>query len=163
MKKIFCIVTILILSIISCQKNNTTNPTVPNDGLTYPDGSMGRATYFADYRKEGDKSYEFYKAAEYDKLIVYVKAGSGYNKENLDYVAKVFNDNYAEEVRIYGEHTDFDNNGKIIILFLELNADYSGPIVVGYFAPKDLLDGYVPDLNTSNKRRVFIYGYSQPQ
>lgn len=156
MKKIFCIVTILILSIISCQKNNTTNPTVPNDGLTYPDGSMGRATYFADYRKEGDKSYEFYKAAEYDKLIVYVKAGSGYNKENLDYVAKVFNDNYAEEVRIYGEHTDFDNNGKIIILFLELNADYSGPIVVGYFAPKDLLDGYVPDLNTSNKGE-FLY------
>lgn len=139
MKKIFCTIIILILSIISCGKNNVTNPAESIDGLIYPNDSMGKKTFKADYREQGDKPYDFYKVAEYDKLIVYVMAGSGYKPESVDYIAKVFNDNYDEEVRIYGEHTDVDKNGKIIILLLELNADYSGSITTGYFYGLDLI------------------------
>uniref|UniRef100_UPI003F4C771F peptidase M30 n=1 Tax=Brachyspira catarrhinii TaxID=2528966 RepID=UPI003F4C771F len=139
MKKIFCTIIILILSVISCGKNNVTNPAKSVDGLIYPNNSMGQKTFKADYKEQGNKPYDFYKVAEYDKLIVYVMAGSGYKPESVDYIAKVFDDNYAEEVRIYGEHTDVDKNGKIIILLLELNASYSGGVITGYFYGKDLL------------------------
>ena len=139
MKKIFCTIIILILSIVSCGKNNVTNPAESVDGLIYPNNSMGQKTFKADYKEQGNKPYDFYKVAEYDKLIVYVIAGSGYKPESVDYIANVFNDNYDEEVRIYGEHTDVDKNGKIIILLLELNASYSGVTIGGYFYGYDLL------------------------
>ena len=139
MKKIFCTIIILILSIVSCGKNSVTNPANSVDGLIYPNDSMGKKTFKADYKEQGDKPYDFYKVAEYPKLDIYVMAGSGYKPESVDYIAKVFNDNYDEEVRIYGEHTDVDNNSKIIILLLELNADYSGSITTGYFYGLDLI------------------------
>lgn len=60
----------------------------------------------------------------------------------MDYIAKVFNDNYAEEVRIYGNHTDVDKNGKIIILLFEINSNYEGSVVTGYFYSGDLILGY---------------------
>ncbi|OEJ13105.1 hypothetical protein BFL38_00645 [Brachyspira hampsonii] len=110
MKKILFIISILILSIISCNRNNVTNPIESSGGLIYPDGNMEKRTYYAYYRMQENKPYNFYKVAEYDKLIVYVMEGSGYNQESLDYIANVFNNNYAEEVRIYGEHTDVDKN-----------------------------------------------------
>ena len=148
MKKIFCTIIILILSVISCGKNNVTNPAKSVDGLIYPNNSMGQKTFKADYKEQGNKPYDFYKVAEYDKLIVYVMAGSGYKPESVDYIAKVFNDNYAEEVRIYGEHTDVDKNGKIIILLLELNASYSGGVITGYFYGADLI------LNQNNNAEI---------
>uniref|UniRef100_UPI003F4B671A peptidase M30 n=1 Tax=Brachyspira catarrhinii TaxID=2528966 RepID=UPI003F4B671A len=148
MKKIFCIIIILILSIVSCGKNNVTNPAKSIDGLIYPNNSMGQKTFKANYRKQGNKPYNFNKVAEYDKLIVYVMAGSGYKPESVDYIAKVFNDNYDEEIRIYGEHTDVDKNGKIIILLLELNASYSGSIGNGYFYGLDLI------LNRNNNAEI---------
>ena len=155
MKKIFCTIIILILSVISCGKNNVTNPAKSIDGLIYPNNSMGQKTFKADYKEQGNKPYDFYKVAEYDKLIVYVMAGSGYKPESVDYIAKVFDDNYAEEVRIYGEHTDVDKNGKIIILLLELNASYSGSIGNGYFYGLDLI------LNRNNNAEIlYIMNFS---
>ena len=148
MKKIFCTIIILILSVISCGKNNVTNPAKSVDGLIYPNNSMGQKTFKADYKEQGNKPYDFYKVAEYDKLIVYVMAGSGYKPESVDYIAKVFNDNYDEEIRIYGEHTDVDKNGKIIILLLELNASYSGGVITGYFYGADLI------LNQNNNAEI---------
>lgn len=138
MKKIFCIITILILSIISCQKNNTTDPTVSGDGLTYPDSSM----YSRDFRiltinSDGNEDFstaaKFYRVAEYDKLDIYVEENLGYKKENIDYIANEFNKYYDEEVRIYGTHTDVDNNNKIIIVLYELDDSLNG-----FFHPWDL-------------------------
>ena len=95
------------------------------DGLTYADSSDESKNFktisFSSSGAQLEKTYKFYKVQEYDKLIVYIKEDSGYKKESLDYIAKVFNDNYAEEVSIYGNHTDVDKNGKIIILLFEIN------------------------------------------
>ena len=100
---------------------------------------MGKKTFKAYYRMQEDKYCDFYKVAEYPKLDIYVMAGSGYKQESVDYIVNVFNDNYDEEVRIYGEHTDVDKNNKIIILLFEINASYEGGIINGYFEPKDLI------------------------
>ncbi|EKV56570.1 Peptidase M30, hyicolysin [Brachyspira hampsonii 30446] len=148
MKKILFIISILILSIISCNRNNVTNPIESSGGLIYPSGSMEKKTFYAYYRMQENKLCNFYKVAEYDKLIVYVMEGSGYKPESVDYIANVFNNNYAEEVRIYGEHTDVDKNGKIIILLLELNDSHSVAIYNGYFDSADLL------LNQNNNAEI---------
>ncbi|OEJ13147.1 peptidase M30 [Brachyspira hampsonii] len=153
MKKIFFMLFLFSL-LSSCQKAsdflgvNYDNYDNYDNSLIYPDGSMGNASFYADYKERGNKRYNFNKIAEYDKLIIYLQDGSGYNKESVDYIANVFNNNYAEEVRIYGEHTDVDKNGKIIILLLELNASYSGTVITGYFYGNDLL------LNQNNNAEI---------
>ncbi|PTY40620.1 peptidase M30 [Brachyspira hampsonii] len=147
MKKIFFMLFLLSL-LSSCQKVSNVLGVNYDSSLTYPDASMERKSFYANYRLQANKRYNFYKIAEYDKLIIYVMEGSGYKPESVNYIANVFNDNYAEEVRIYGEHTDVDNNGKIIILLLELNASYSGSVTTGYFYGSDLL------LNQNNNAEI---------
>uniref|UniRef100_UPI003F4B8639 peptidase M30 n=1 Tax=Brachyspira catarrhinii TaxID=2528966 RepID=UPI003F4B8639 len=147
MKKIFLMLFLLVI-LSSCQEVANILGVSLDPSLTYPDGSMGRASFYADYKEQGNKRYNFNKIAEYDKLIIYLQDGAGYKPESVDYIAKVFNDNYAEEVRIYGEHTDVDKNGKIIILLLELNASYSGGIITGYFYGADLI------LNQNNNAEI---------
>ena len=146
MKKIIFIIMISIIS-LSCQKlGNILGINIEDSyGLTYPNSSMPRTTFrtivFSSSGSASIKNYRFYKVAEYDKLDIYVKEDSGYKQESLDYIAKVFNDNYAEEVSIYGQHTDVDNNGKIIILLFEINSDYNGAVTTGYFYGADLILG----------------------
>ena len=147
MKKIFLMLFLLVV-LSSCQEVANILGVSLDPSLTYPDGSMGRASFYADYKEQGNKRYNFNKIAEYDKLIIYLQDGAGYKPESVDYIAKVFNDNYAEEVRIYGEHTDVDKNGKIIILLLELNASYSGGVITGYFYGADLI------LNQNNNAEI---------
>ncbi|WP_297246789.1 peptidase M30 [uncultured Brachyspira sp.] len=147
MKKIFLMLFLLVV-LSSCQEVANILGVSLDPSLTYPDGSMGRAYFYADYKEQGNKRYNFNKIAEYDKLIIYLQDGAGYKPESVDYIAKVFNDNYAEEVRIYGEHTDVDKNGKIIILLLELNASYSGGVITGYFYGADLI------LNQNNNAEI---------
>ena len=147
MKKIFLMLFLLVV-LSSCQEAANILGVSLDPSLTYPDGSMGRASFYADYKEQGNKRYNFNKIAEYDKLIIYLQDGSGYKPESVDYIANVFNDNYDEEVRIYGEHTDVDKNGKIIILLLELNASYSGGVITGYFYGADLI------LNQNNNAEI---------
>ena len=91
-------------------------------------------------------SSDFIKATivkETENLIVYIERGETYNSSSLDFVCEEFEKHYNKEKLIYGNHTDVDNNGKIIILFLDLNP-YSGSsssILNGYFNPADLIDG----------------------
>ena len=81
-------------------------------------------------------------AKETENLIVYIEKGESYNYSSLDLVCEEFEKNYEKEKSIYGNHTDVDNNGKIIILFLNLNPESgSGSILNGYFNPADLIDG----------------------
>lgn len=90
-------------------------------------------------------SSDFIKATiakETENLIVYVEKDESYNSSSLDLVCNEFEKNYAKEKSIYGNHTDVDNNGKIIILFLDLNPESgNGSIFNGYFNPADLIDG----------------------
>ncbi|WP_157143755.1 peptidase M30 [Brachyspira pilosicoli] len=90
-------------------------------------------------------SSDFIKATiakETENLIVYVEKDESYNSSSLDLVCNEFEKYYAKEKSIYGNHTDVDNNGKIIILFLDLNPESgNGSILNGYFNPDDLIDG----------------------
>lgn len=90
-------------------------------------------------------SSDFIKATiakETENLIVYVEKGESYNSSSLDLVCNEFEKYYAKEKSIYGNHTDVDDNGKIIILFLDLNPESgNGSILNGYFNPADLIDG----------------------
>ena len=90
-------------------------------------------------------SSDFIKATiakETENLIVYVEKDESYNSSSLDLVCNEFEKHYAKEKSIYGNHTDIDNNGKIIILFLDLNPESgNGSILNGYFNPADLIDG----------------------
>ncbi|MBW5396355.1 peptidase M30 [Brachyspira pilosicoli] len=90
-------------------------------------------------------SSDFIKASivqETENLIVYVEKGESYNSSSLDLVCNEFEKHYNKEKSIYGNHTDVDNNGKIIILFLDLNPESgSSSILNGYFNPADLIDG----------------------
>lgn len=90
-------------------------------------------------------SSDFIKATiakETENLIVYVEKDESYNSSSLDLVCNEFEKHYAKEKSIYGNHTDVDNNGKIIILFLDLNPESgNGSILNGYFNPADLIDG----------------------
>lgn len=90
-------------------------------------------------------SSDFIKATiakETENLIVYVEKGESYNSSSLDLVCNEFEKHYAKEKSIYGNHTDVDDNGKIIILFLDLNPESgNGSILNGYFNPADLIDG----------------------
>ena len=90
-------------------------------------------------------SSDFIKATiakETENLIVYVEKDESYNSSSLDLVCNEFEKHYAKEKSIYGNHTDVDNNGKIIILFLDLNPESgNGSIFNGYFNPADLIDG----------------------
>ena len=76
-------------------------------------------------------------------IYVYIENDETYNYNSLTLVCEEFEKYYAEEKLIYGNHTDVDKNGKIIILFLDLNPKYgsSSSILNGYFNPADLIDG----------------------
>lgn len=90
-------------------------------------------------------SSDFIKAnivKETENLIVYVERGETYSYSSLDLVCDEFEKYYVKEKSIYGNHTDVDNNGKIIILFLDLNPESgSSSILNGYFNPADLIEG----------------------
>lgn len=152
MKRIFFISVILLVPLLSCSQLGDILGINYDDGLSYPNSSMESKNFktivFSSSGTQLEKNYKFYKVKEYDKLIIYVEENSGYKNESLGYIAKVFNDNYAEEVRIYGEHTDVDKNGKIIILLFEINSSYDGAVTTGYFYGADLI------LNAHNNAEI---------
>ncbi|MBW5390280.1 peptidase M30, partial [Brachyspira hampsonii] len=98
MKKIFFMLFLLSL-LSSCQRVSNVLGVNYDSSLTYPDAaSMERKSFYANYKWQVNKRYNFYKIAEYDKLIIYVMEGSGYKPESVNYIANAFNNNYAEEV-----------------------------------------------------------------
>ena len=57
-------------------------------------------------------------------------------------MSKKFEDCYNSLINIYGNHTDVDKNGKIIIMLIKINDNiYDGSVVMGYFLPSDLIYG----------------------
>ena len=75
-------------------------------------------------------------------LYVYAESGYNYNLENIKQVTTKFEDKYNQMTGIYGAHTDVDKNGKIKLLFVDINGNNSGDsLVMGYFLPSDLIYG----------------------
>ena len=109
---------------------------------------------------------KIFKVGETANLIIYAESGYSINYNYVIYVAKKFEDNYSKMINIYGNHTDVDKNGKIIILFQKINANISGnSIVMGYFLPNDLIYGdfnnaeiLYMDINLLNKNPLLIAG-----
>ena len=109
---------------------------------------------------------KIFKVEETANLIIYAESGYSINYNYVSYVAKKFEDNYSKMINIYGNHTDVDKNGKIIILFQKINANISGnSIVMGYFLPNDLIYGdfnnaeiLYMDINLLNKNPLLIAG-----
>ena len=109
---------------------------------------------------------KIFKVGETANLIIYAESGYSINYNYVIYVAKKFEDNYSKMINIYGNHTDVDKNGKIIILFQKINANISGnSIVMGYFLPNDLIYGdfnnaeiLYMDINLLNKNHQLIAG-----
>lgn len=91
-------------------------------------------------------SSDFIKATiakETENLIVFIENDKKYNSDNLDLVCQEFEKYYDKEKSIYGSHTDVDNNGKIIILFLDLNPESNNSSKLnGYFNPADLINNH---------------------
>lgn len=109
---------------------------------------------------------KIFKVEETANLIIYAESGYSINYNYVSYVAKKFEDNYSKMINIYGNHTDVDKNGKIIILFQKINANINGnSIVMGYFLPNDLIYGdfnnaeiLYMDINLLNKNPLLIAG-----
>ena len=109
---------------------------------------------------------KIFKVGETANLIIYAESGYSINYNYVIYVAKKFEDNYSKMINIYGNHTDVDKNGKIIILFQKINANINGnSIVMGYFLPNDLIYGdfnnaeiLYMDINLLNKNPLLIAG-----
>ena len=109
---------------------------------------------------------KIFKVGETANLIIYAESGYSINYNDVSYVAKKFEDNYSKMINIYGNHTDVDKNGKIIILFQKINANINGnSIVMGYFLPNDLIYGdfnnaeiLYMDINLLNKNPLLIAG-----
>ena len=109
---------------------------------------------------------KIFKVGETANLIIYAESGYSINYNYVSYVAKKFEDNYSKMINIYGNHTDVDKNGKIIILFQKINANINGnSIVMGYFLPNDLIHAdfhnaeiLYMDINLLNKNPLLIAG-----
>ena len=76
----------------------------------------------------------FYK--ETQNAIVYLEVGYQIDTKKLDFMMEGFEDYYYQMTNTYGKPTDIDNNGKIIILLVNMNGN-----VGGFFATEDLIYG----------------------
>ena len=75
-------------------------------------------------------------------LQVYAESGYNYSLQNVMQVVQKFEYNYMQMTNIYGAHTDMDNNGKIKLIFVDINGNNkSTSLVMGYFLPNDLIYG----------------------
>ena len=81
---------------------------------------------------------KFDKTLEDEKLIIYVESGYSLRTDSLNLISSKFNECYDKMIDIYGNHTDVDNNGKIIILLLNINIESSETLISGYFNRTDL-------------------------
>lgn len=95
-----------------------------------------------------------------ENTIVYLQEGYSASDDFVNTITSGFEDIYNKTVDIFGNHTDVDNNGKVIIMLLDINAGVisSGGYTAGYFYPNDLLRGrgndaeilYIDVINNAN-------------
>lgn len=108
-KLLFIYLSIFTVFILSCG-NKVMNPTESVDGITYYDvnntetAKFNISVFYEDLNKpEVLNDIEFKKVAESDNAIVYIESGQSFDMNNVKSFFYKFEENYDEEVRIYGE------------------------------------------------------------
>ena len=141
--------------------------------MTYP-SQLGSGEFYAIQFKGGDiDSQESIilkprKIMETDKTEVFLDdKGSNISEENIHFIIDGFEEAYYGMVNTFGTHTDIDNNGKVIIIFFDINiGTLSSGYIAGYFSSVDLIKGYgnaaeilyVDSANVNNKSREAVLG-----
>ena len=115
-------------------------------GYNSYDAISSRNNFYVMRMKEGTSQYidtvNVNLIGETEHLLIYGEKGYNVNYNYVSYVAKKFEDGYNSLINIYGNHTDVDKNGKIIIMLIKINDNiYDGSVVMGYFLPSDLIYG----------------------
>lgn len=115
-------------------------------GYNSYDATSSRNNFYVMRMKEGTSQYidtvNVNLIGETEHLLIYGEKGYNVNYNYVSYVAKKFEDCYNSLINIYGNHTDVDKNGKIIIMLIKINDNiYDGSVVMGYFLPSDLIYG----------------------
>ncbi|MDC7218730.1 MAG: InlB B-repeat-containing protein [Spirochaetales bacterium] len=75
-------------------------------------------------------------SAETDHSLIYVEAGANVSVSTAESIADEFENNiYSKITTNFGEESDVDNNGKIILLYLDIQDGFSGSggYIGGYF------------------------------
>ncbi|MEI0446065.1 hypothetical protein R4J03_03270 [Brachyspira intermedia] len=114
-KLLFIYLSIFTVFILSCG-NKVMNPTESVDGITYYDVNNTETAKFniAVFHNDPNnpeivKDTEFKKIAESSHAIVYIQSGQSFDMNNVKKFFAAFEENYDEEVRIYGEPISFPN------------------------------------------------------
>ena len=117
-----------------------------NSCVNYYDSSSLRDEFYI-IRVRGSYQYtdkvKVSKVGETANLLIYSEIGYSVNYNYVNYMAKKFEDNYNSLINVYGNHTDVDKNGKIIIMLVKINDNITSgdSVVLGYFQPSDLISG----------------------
>ncbi|WP_300742552.1 hypothetical protein [uncultured Brachyspira sp.] len=146
-KLLFIYLSIFTVFILSCG-NKVMNPTESVDGITYYDvnntetAKFNISVFYEDLNKpEVLNDIEFKKVAESDNAIVYIESGQSFDMNNVKTFFYKFEENYDEEVRIYGEPISLPNINNDKLVFLIYNFFPKYPLAGGgFFNISDLYD-----------------------
>ncbi len=114
-KLLFIYLSIFTVFILSCG-NKVTKPSVSGNYIIYYDVNNAETAKFniAVFHNDPNnpeivKDTEFKKIAESSHAIVYIQSGQSFDMNNVKKFFAAFEENYDEEVRIYGEPISFPN------------------------------------------------------
>ena len=125
-----------LIFVNSCAIRNSLAPKV---------GLDAERTFYAQVLKDGESlGYSNIPAKlvkTTDHLAIYLQNGKSVSLYALNEMAQEFDYYYDDMTNIYGEHSDIDGNGKIIIFLMDINRNSAKETTLGYFNPYDMYDG----------------------
>ncbi len=150
-KLLFICLSIFTVFIVSCGNKVTE----PMEAIVYYDVNNAETAKFNIYvftydlnKPEIVKGEEFKKIAESSHAIVYIQSGQSVDMSNVKKFFSKFEENYDEEIRIYGEPISFPsiNNDKVVFLIYNFftKTDLGG---AGFSNPYDLYDNHAETIN----------------
>ena len=133
MRKILFLICLFSLSFYSCALR---------DYLAPKDNLDAERTFYAQKMNSGGSAGYFNISSQLikttDKLAIYLQNGGNISLYGLNKMAQDFDYYYDDMTNIYGEHSDIDANGKIIIVLMDINVKKVGPTTLAYFNPNDM-------------------------
>ena len=139
MKKLLFLICLFSLSLYSCAIRNSLAP--KREDLD------AERTFIAQRINNGASAGYFDIPTKLvkttDHLAIYLQTtySQGMSAYGLNKMAQEFDYYYDDMTNIYGEHSDIDGNGKIIIVLVDINVKKSGSQTLGYFNPSDMYGG----------------------
>ena len=164
-KLLFIYLSIFTVFILSCGNKVTE----PMEAIVYYDINNTETDKFniMTLNKEGKQvvvnDIEFKKIAESSHAIVYVQSGQSFDMNNVRNLFTIFEANYDEELRIYGEPISFPtiNNDKLVFLIYAFYPESEGEFA-GFFNPSDFYDNKPDTLNKGKYMYINITTISNP-